>query len=176
MSKSAARVAAMIALLVIACTTVSPAPSMAQTNCTYTLGYWKNHPSAWPASCLPMNLGLVSYSETDLLAILNQPVDGNGAVALAQQMIAADLNICSGASPTAIASCLQQAQTIFDAYGARKVQPVGNGPYCTSSTCLTGPATQCLDDFNNGLSGPGHCAIATRTTSSTWGQVKTIYR
>jgi hypothetical protein len=41
-------------------------------NCTFTQGYWKTHPTAWPV--LSLTLGTVSYTQAQLLAILGQPV------------------------------------------------------------------------------------------------------
>src|SRR5262245_55571020 len=49
-------------------------------NCTYTFGYWKNHPEAWPTSSL--SLGCVNYTQAQLLSILGQAVKGNGLVSL----------------------------------------------------------------------------------------------
>src|SRR4051812_12086632 len=54
------------------------------SGCTLTQGYWKNHPSAWPVTSL--TLGSVSYNQTQLLAILHKPVQGNGLVSLAHQL------------------------------------------------------------------------------------------
>jgi len=73
-------------------------------NCPKGSGYWKNHPEAWPSSAIPMLLGTRSYTKTQLLSILNMQVgNGNNADAslkLAQQEIAAKLNLANG-SPTA---------------------------------------------------------------------------
>src|SRR5262245_31688333 len=40
----------------------------ASQNCTFTIGYWKTHPSAWPVSSL--TLGTVNYTAAQLLQIL----------------------------------------------------------------------------------------------------------
>ncbi|MBI5169554.1 MAG: hypothetical protein HZA61_08710 [Candidatus Eisenbacteria bacterium] len=136
-------------------------------NCTYTQGYWKTHPEAWPVSSL--TLGTVSYTKTQLLAILAQPVQGNGLVSLARQLIAAKLNLAAGASPSAIASIITMADGLI---AGRVVPPNGSGSRTTSSTSVI---TQALDDFNNGLSGPGHCG-STPARASTWGSLKTLHR
>lgn len=136
-------------------------------NCTYTQGYWKTHPEAWPVSSL--TLGTVSYSKTKLLAILSQPVQGNGLVSLARQLIAAKLNLAAGASPAAVASIITMADGLI---AGRVVPPNGSGSLTTSSTSVI---TQALDDFNNGLSGPGHCG-STPARASTWGSLKTLHR
>src|SRR5262249_43198014 len=66
--------------------------------CVLGHGYWKNHDSAWPVSSL--TLGTVTYTKAQLLSILSQPVRGNGLVSLAYQLIAARLNLASGAQAT----------------------------------------------------------------------------
>jgi hypothetical protein len=58
-----------------------------QDQCTFTQGYWENHPAAWPVDSLV--LGDHEYTQAELLQILDQPVAGNGLIALAHQLIAA---------------------------------------------------------------------------------------
>ena len=55
-----------------------------------TQGFWKNHPNDWPVD--ELDLGTESYDQAALSVILNQPVQGNGLVSLAKQLIAAKLN------------------------------------------------------------------------------------
>lgn len=136
-------------------------------NCTFTIGFWKNHPEAWPVTTLM--LGTVSYNQTDLLSILNEPVNGNGLISLAHQLIAAKLNIDQGADPTAVSSTITAADALI---GGLVVPPVGSGFLSPSSTSSL---TQTLDDYNNGIIGPGHCAN-TPSRHETWGSVKTTYR
>jgi hypothetical protein len=136
-------------------------------NCTFTVGYWKNHPDAWTVSSLL--LGSVSYTKAQLIQILNQPVQGNGLISLAHQLIAAKLNIAQGADPTAVSSTIAAADAQI---GSLVVPPIGSGFLTPGSTSAN---TQVLDDFNNGLTGPGHCgSVATAPVS--WGQVKARYR
>ena len=136
-------------------------------DCTYTIGYWKNHTGAWPVASL--QLGSVSYNAAELLSILNQPVAGNGLVSLAHQLIGAKLNIANGANPTSIAATIAAADALI---GALVVPPVGAGSLAPASTSAL---TQTLDDFNNGLLGPDHCGSTPARTSS-WGGVKQLYR
>ncbi|HKQ58132.1 MAG TPA: hypothetical protein VJY35_09710 [Candidatus Eisenbacteria bacterium] len=140
-------------------------------DCTFTIGYWKNHPEAWPAGCTPMNLGGFSYTAAELMSILNQPVQGNGAISLAHQLIGAKLNICQGANPAAAAACVTAADGLLASCGS-KVPPVGS---CNLAPGSTSTSTQCLDDYNNGLTGPGHCP-STPARTSTWGQLKVLHR
>lgn len=121
-------------------------------SCTLTLGYWKNHANAWPASSL--TLGTVSYTKTQLLQILKQPPAGNGLVTLAHQLITAKLNKASGASvPSSAAQAIADADTLI---GSKVVPPNGTGKLAPSATSRL---VQILDAYNNGLTadGPRHC-------------------
>jgi len=151
----------------------APSPNMVVSttihaaNCTFTQGYWKNHPSAWPVGGL--TLGSVFYTAAELLSILNQPAQGNGLIILAHQLIAAKLNIANGADPTAAAAAIAAADAQI---GALVVPPVGAGylsPASVSATAAT------LDQYNNGLIGPGHCAEVP-AKPATWGSIKSTYR
>lgn len=122
----------------------------APKGCTFTQGYWKNHPAAWPVSSL--SLGSVSYSKAQLLNIFKTPVKGNGLISLSHQLIAAKLNIASGASSASIASTIASADALI---GGLVVPPIGNGFLSPSSTSSL---TSSLDNYNTGLTGPGHCS------------------
>ncbi len=137
------------------------------TNCTYTQGYWKNHPEAWPVSSL--TLGSVVYTQQQLLNILGQPVQGNGLISLAHQLIAAKLNIQAGADPTAAAAAIASADALI---GGLVIPPVGAGYIHPSQTSSL---TQTLDDYNNGIIGPGHCGNVP-AEQTTWGGVKAMFR
>jgi hypothetical protein len=137
------------------------------TNCTYTQGYWKTHIEMWPGASIA--LGSVIYTQQELLSILNQPVQGNGLVSLAHQLIATKLNVLGGADPTAAASAIASADALI---GGLVVPPIGTGSLPPNQTSSL---TQTLDDYNNGVIGPGHCgSVSTQKTS--WGEVKTLFR
>jgi hypothetical protein len=128
---------------------VSDGPLCDRENCTLTQGFWKTHADAWPITS--MMLGTREYSQDELLAILNTPVQGNGLIALAYQLIAAKLNIAQGASPTAVLNAIVQADALIN---GSVIPPVGSGfadPSTTSSLVTK------LDNYNNGVTGPGHC-------------------
>ncbi|MEO6461910.1 MAG: hypothetical protein ABIP29_02450, partial [Candidatus Eisenbacteria bacterium] len=136
-------------------------------NCTFTQGYWKNHFDAWPVSSL--TLGTITYSAAQLLQILNEPARGNKLLILAHQLIAAKLNLANGADPGSIAATIASADA---AIGSKVIPPIGSG------TMPSSPATEyanALDDFNNGLVGPGHCGTVP-APAATWGSVKAQYR
>jgi hypothetical protein len=137
-------------------------------NCTFTQGYWKTHyPAAWPVFTTMM-LGNVAYTPAQLEAIFNKQANGNGLISLAHQLIAAKLNILAGADGSSIQSVINNADALI---GNLVVPPVGGG---TLAPALTDADTNALDDYNNGLTGPGHCTTPTRQT--TWGELKTLYR
>jgi hypothetical protein len=147
--------------------TVSTTTTVPGSNCTYTIGFWKTHPGMWPVASLM--LGSVSYTQAELLQILDQPSLGNGLTILAKQLIAAKLNLAAGASPIAVASTISWADLQI---GSLVVPPIGTDALDPATTSA---ATQTLDDFNNGLIGPGHCGT-TPAVPGTWGQLKSRYR
>ena len=136
-------------------------------NCTFTQGYWKTHPDAWPVDSLM--LGTVMYSQAQLLSILHQPAQGNGLVILAHQLIAVLLNIANGADDTDVAMAVTAAQALI---GGLVVPPVGSGYLAPSSTSSL---TQTLDDYNNGIIGPGHCGTV-GVEPTTWSRTKGAWR
>jgi uncharacterized repeat protein (TIGR01451 family) len=128
---------------------VTCAPPPPSGGCTFTQGYWKTHPEAWPVSSL--TLGTVSYTSTELGAIFGQPVAGNGLVSLAHQLIAAKLNVASGADPTAISQAIADADAMI---GGLVVPPIGSGSLAPGDTS---DLVDALTAFNEGATGPGHC-------------------
>ena len=139
------------------------------SNSECTQGFWQNHPDNWPAGCLPMTIGTVSYTKAQLLSIYFAPVSGNGLISLAHQLITTKLNICNGSNPTNIAATVAAADAMI---GGLVIPPVGGGFLAPGTTS---GLTNTLDDYNNGLI-PGVINCATKTTSSTWGKVKSMYR
>ena len=142
--------------------------------CRFTVGYWKNHPSAWPTFCLPMLLGTNSYTEAQLISILNTPSStgpcgtANGLLILVHQLIAAKLNSCLASPPPSISAAIVTADGMI---GNLVPPPFGTG--CLPPPSVSGLATE-LDDFNNGKTSGDNCVTPTRPTS--WGRLKTLYR
>ncbi len=117
----------------------STLPCTKSGTCTLSQGYWKTHPNDWPVTSL--TLGNVLYTETQLLAILNSPVVGNGLISLARQVIAAKLSIDAGSDPTPIAGVIPAADALI---GNLVVPPIGGGFLDPS---VTGVLTSALDDW-----------------------------
>jgi hypothetical protein len=138
-----------------------------ETDCTYTQGYWKNHPGAWPVGGL--FLGNVYYDASQLLAIFNSPAAGNGLIFLAHQLIAAKLNVANGASNTDVQMYIDDADALI---GDLLIPPVGAGYIAPKDAS---PLTEILDQFNNGDLGVPHCGVV-QIDDHTWGGIKGIYR
>ena len=130
----------------ITCATL---PCVGGSSCTYSQGYWRNHPNAWPVTSLM--LGTVTYQAAELMAILDNPARGNGLVILVHQLIAAKLNIANGADPSAVQQAVTDADNMI---GALVVPPIGNGYLPPAQT---GDLTETLTEYNEGTIGPGHC-------------------
>jgi len=131
-----------------------------QLGCTFTQGYWKTHgpvgcaagnnTDTWPVNSL--QLGTVTYTDLQLCSILNTPAGGNGLLALAHQLVAAKLNIANGADGSAIAQSIADADALI---GGLVIPPVGSG---SLSTAATSTLVTSLTNYNEGLTGPGHCS------------------
>ncbi|MFL6290428.1 MAG: hypothetical protein ACJ759_05995 [Thermoanaerobaculia bacterium] len=136
------------------CTTSACEPT---GGCTYTQGYWKTHgpiptgnnSNEWPVTDL--TLGSVLYTDLQLQSIFDTPAGGNGLISLAHQLMAAKLNVASGADDSAIAGAIAAADALI---GSLVVPPVGAGSLPPSATSALNAT---LTSFNEGLIGPGHC-------------------
>jgi hypothetical protein len=122
--------------------TVTPTPSATPGGCVFGFGYWKNHPQAWPVT--ELQLGNVTYTQDQLLAIMHEPVRGNGLISLAHHLITAKLNVANGADP----SCIQQTIADADALiGDLVVPPVGDGYLAPRDV---NALKDTLEDYNEG--------------------------
>jgi hypothetical protein len=139
------------------------------TNCVYTQGYWKNHPSAWPVNSV--KLGNVIYSKAQLLLIFDTPAAGNGLISLAHQLIAAKLNIAAGAiAPPLVLGAIATADALI---GNLIVPPIGGG-YLAPAT--TSHLTDDLEEFNSQeMTGSIRCQGTTPAKVHTWGELKSFY-
>ena len=91
-----------------------------------------------------LQLGNTTYTQDQLLAILREPVRGNGLLILAKQEIAAKLNIANGAD----GSCIQQTLADADALiGDLVIPPVGDGHLRPNEVS---PTAGILGNYNEG--------------------------
>ncbi len=65
--------------------------------CTFTPGFWKNHPEDWPVEML--TIGDDNYTKEELLAIFDYPTVGDITVKLFHHLVAAKLNVLNGSDP-----------------------------------------------------------------------------
>jgi hypothetical protein len=130
-------------LLLAAVLLTFPAQAQAQTGCTLTQGFWKNHPEAWPVDT--MIVGGADYSKEQLIQLLATPPRGDATYILAKQLIAAQLNVLSGADSSGVATLINEAEAWLIAVG------LGSWPTGAAREVGIQMASQ-LDDFNNGLS------------------------
>ena len=63
----------------------------------HTIGYWKNHPEAWPVDNL--NICGENLSQAELISILESPVRGDKTISMAHQLIAGILGGSGGTCP-----------------------------------------------------------------------------
>lgn len=115
--------------------------------CTHTPSYWRTHPEQWPVDSL--KLGNIIYTKSQLLMILKWT--GNSSGTLAHELIAAKLNIASGADGADIAATITAADTLI---GNKKFPPFGLGLFSASQA---NPLIKALSKYNKGVTGPGNC-------------------
>jgi hypothetical protein len=125
-------------------------PEPADEGCTYTIGYWKNHPEDWPTDTLSI------FSGVEAMDILQtKPTGGNAYIILAHQYIGAELNVVNGASiPADVLMAWLDAQDLLLEYESEgDIDKKTEAEDRAEAIDLAGM----LDDYNNGDLGPGHC-------------------
>ena len=99
-------------------------------------------------------LGSQTYTKTELLNILGIPSGEDTSLILADQLIAAKLNIANGSDPTPISSTIADADSLLSMFS-------GKLPYNVDRSTPIGHRmvidARRLDRYNNGLLTPG-CA------------------
>jgi hypothetical protein len=146
--------------------------------CTLTLGYWKTHNESFTGGAPPddnwlnitPNAELTGFFTTDgansfpttgpnappftWFTVFWTSPGGNAYYQLAQQYMAAKLNILNGADPSAVSSAITSAEDLFDTYTPADIAGLkGNDPLRQQFITLAGT----LGSYNEGLIGPGHC-------------------
>lgn len=126
--------------------------------CTLTPGYWKTHSKYGPApydstwALLGEDNPFFLSGKTNYQVLWTSPSGGNAYYILAHAYLAAKLNILNGASTTSsVDAALFYAESFFNTYT----------PSSTLSRTVRNAAIQqaeVLDNYNNGVIGPGHCS------------------
>jgi len=113
--------------------------------CPLGQGFWKNHPAAWPVTSL--TLGSQTYTQDALLALFDTPPGGDACLILADQLIAAKLNIANGSDPTPVSATIADADRLLSGF-------TGTLPYHVPPSSATGQAmvndASVLESYNNG--------------------------
>lgn len=123
--------------------------------CTFTQGYWKNHYDGAGSPGSNRDRPWPIDEDTELcgrswLATFDVAPQGDAFFILAHQYLAASLNVAAGASaPADVSSALDEAEALL----ADCVVADGERARALELAAL-------LDDFNNGVIGPGHCGDA----------------
>ena len=133
--------------------------------CTLTQGYWKTHSEFGPApyddtwAQLSSGASTAFYQsgKTYYEVLWTPPQGGNAYYVLAHQYIAAQLNILNGADPSAAQVAFDAATTLFNKYTPDQVAVAKGKTGNDLRSQFTSLATV-LDNYNNGLIGPGHCS------------------
>lgn len=142
-------------------TTTQPPPPP-EKGCTLTPGYWKTHAdptkkqfdTTWNAVGGP-NAPFFGTGQTYIEVLNEDKSGGNAYYILAFQWIAAELNQAAGASITgAAAAAFADGQTLLSSHTPSEIGALsGDDPL--RQQFISAAAT--LDDYNNGVIGPGHC-------------------
>jgi hypothetical protein len=138
--------------------------------CTFTIGYWKTHAGFGPQAdvvtpLLPILLGNGGGKSIDVtsaaLAVQllsfrgsNNVFEGsNGINKLYAQLLGAKLSIANGVSGSAVASTITAADNFLTSHNSDDWSGLSKAEKAQVLGWMT-----TLDNFNNGLIGPAHCA------------------
>ncbi|WP_437179724.1 beta strand repeat-containing protein [Pelotalea chapellei] len=131
--------------------------------CSYTWGYWKTHTVYDGAKKRNATWGKLAGGENALFfglgqswynVLMTDPSGGNAYYILAHQYIAAYLNKLSGASVSVIDSDFKHAAELLEKYdGSPLITSDVSG--AVRDDFITTASR--LDQYNNGMIGPGHC-------------------
>jgi len=143
----------------------STATSTAENICTYTMHFWSANPDSWMIENIV--IGNLSFSKTEAIEIL-EIKNPDPTTRMLQKYIAALLNTLNGADSSDIdLTMLKVGDWLIIHPQGDILTPAEN----LEVEALTGK----LEDYNGGLTGPGHCAdepftptpVATLTPTAT---------
>ncbi len=125
--------------------TVTPPPGH---NCTLSSGYWSQHPEIWPSDTVEI-AGQTITKQTALEIMVMVP-KSDVTLKLARELISAKINLLQGADPTAIQEVILEADYFLTIF------PIGSDPP-NPDRRLGVTLGDTLEQFNNGMIGPGLC-------------------
>src|SRR5690242_2502246 len=85
-------------------------------NCPVGQGYWKNTPSCPITTVL---LGNQTYTQIEVLILLNTPPAGDASLILAHQLIAAKLNLAKGLDASVVSGVITQGDAVLAGFTGR---------------------------------------------------------
>lgn len=112
---------------------------------TGTIGYWKNHPEAWPVNAI--NVGGVDYTREAAIEWMDTPGKGDKTIDLFKQLVAAKLNVILGNDSSCVQDQIDDADTWLSSY------PLGSGVKADSDAWQSGGGGVLhshLTDYNEG--------------------------
>jgi hypothetical protein len=136
--------------------------------CTLTPGYWKTHSKYGPApydntwAMVDPNGEDSDFFDTAQSwyeVLWTEPQGGNAYYILAHAYIAAVLNELNGATvPAEVAAAMSEAESLLDEYDGNPESMDGlKGKNAKEIRQDFIDTAMTLDDYNNGVIGPGHC-------------------
>lgn len=112
---------------------------------TGTIGYWKNHPDAWPVD--EVTIGGETYTVAEAIAVMKTAGRGDKTYNMFNQLVAAVLNVEMGNDASCISSTITAAQTWMSTYELGSGVGANSFAWQYSGSSLHST----LDDYNNGL-------------------------
>ncbi|MDZ4698380.1 MAG: T9SS type A sorting domain-containing protein [Rhodothermales bacterium] len=136
-------------------------PAPVDNGCTCALRYWKKNPAEWPIR--QITLGGVTYGKRTMLDMMVKNPRGDKSILLAEQLIAAHLNVAKGADGSSVAHAIAMADQWLIAHGG-----IGNNQRKWDHGEWIKEA---LESFNTGATGPGACQLNKKLDRSVQGSV-----
>ncbi|RPI35206.1 MAG: hypothetical protein EHM70_00415 [Chloroflexota bacterium] len=125
------------------------AAPIASLLCTYNTTYWLSHPEAWPPVAV---IGSASYTREDMLQLLLNATNDTTIMLIRTFYITA-LNLHYGADPLEIASTVAEANTWL-------TENIPGSELTQDKRDKASSLAARLNDYNNGVVGPGLCPDA----------------
>jgi hypothetical protein len=125
--------------------TEPPPPPPPTAPGTGTIGYWKNHPEAWPADTIV--IGGQTYNRDAAIDLMKTKARGDKTYNLFKQLVAAVLNVQVGN----VSECVDDTVMVAQAWMA--ANPVASGVRARDDAWQNegGSLHDTLDAYNNGL-------------------------
>ena len=118
--------------------------------CPQPQGFWKNNLNTWPVTSL--TLGSQTYTQADLMKVLNSPGGADASMILAIQLIASKLDIANGSDAKPIRSAGATADSLLSGFAGKLPYNVKPNSTVGQSMTLAGST---LQTYTTGALTPG---------------------